>query len=253
MRRRRVRVAAAADAPARTCAPVRCRARSCPTSVGLDINRALSCPQGRRSSPPMRSSIRSAACPTAWRRSATRSSACWSRGSRRARRAAAAPPPLPDAATAQVARWEAFLNGDSLKQRITARYLYEHWFVAHLYFEDLPTGPFFRVVRSRTPPGDADRRDRVAAALRRTGRRRASGTACSRSTRRSSTRRTSSIRSSDAKMRRLSDALPRLRLAADAAAQLRRRRGVQSRSSASTRSRRAPATSTCSTTRSTSS
>ena len=62
-------------------------------------------------------------------------------------------PPLPDAATAQVARWEAFLNGESLQQRITARYLYEHWFVAHLYFEDLPTGPFFRIVRSTTPPG----------------------------------------------------------------------------------------------------
>jgi hypothetical protein len=64
-----------------------------------------------------------------------------------------AAPPLPAAATVQVARWETFLNGDALKQRITARYLYEHWFVAHLYFEDLPTGPFFRVVRSRTPPG----------------------------------------------------------------------------------------------------
>jgi hypothetical protein len=64
-------------------------------------------------------------------------------------------PPLPARAKAQVEQWEAFLNGDSLKQRITARYLYEHWFVAHLYFDDLPKGPFFRVVRSRTAPGDA--------------------------------------------------------------------------------------------------
>jgi hypothetical protein len=63
-------------------------------------------------------------------------------------------PPLPPAAARQVTRWEAFLNGESLKQRITARYLYEHWFVAHLYFEDLPAGPFFRVVRSSTPPGE---------------------------------------------------------------------------------------------------
>jgi hypothetical protein len=62
--------------------------------------------------------------------------------------------PLPPAAVMQVAQWEAFLNGDSLKERITARYLYEHWFVAHLYFDDLPAGPFFQVVRSRTPPGD---------------------------------------------------------------------------------------------------
>ncbi len=64
-----------------------------------------------------------------------------------------APPPLPRAAIEQVERWEAFLNGTSLKERITSRYLYEHWFFAHLYFEDLPTGPFFRIVRSSTPPG----------------------------------------------------------------------------------------------------
>ena len=62
-------------------------------------------------------------------------------------------PALPAAAVAQVDSWETFLSGTSLKQRITARYLYEHWFLAHLYFESLPDGPFFRVVRSRTPPG----------------------------------------------------------------------------------------------------
>jgi len=61
--------------------------------------------------------------------------------------------PLPARAVAHVRQWEAFLNGASLKERVTARYLYEHWFLAHLYFEDLPRGPFFRVVRSRTAPG----------------------------------------------------------------------------------------------------
>ena len=60
---------------------------------------------------------------------------------------------LPARAQQQVGSWEAFLNGDSLKQRVVARYLYEHWFVAHLHFGDLPAGPFFRVVRSRTPSG----------------------------------------------------------------------------------------------------
>jgi hypothetical protein len=65
------------------------------------------------------------------------------------------PPPLPEAAGTQVASWEAFLNGGSLKERITARYLFEHWVFAHLYFPDLPTGPFFRIVRSTTPPGEA--------------------------------------------------------------------------------------------------
>lgn len=63
-------------------------------------------------------------------------------------------PAVPSLPQATIARWEAFLNGDSLKQRITARYPYEHWFVAHLYFDDLAQGPFFRVVRSATPPGE---------------------------------------------------------------------------------------------------
>ena len=64
---------------------------------------------------------------------------------------------LPPQAVAAVARWEAFLNARTLRERIVARYLYEHWFLAHLYFDDLSLqdddGPFFRVVRSRTPPG----------------------------------------------------------------------------------------------------
>lgn len=53
----------------------------------------------------------------------------------------------------QIADWERFLNGTSLQQRIVARYLYEHWFVAHLYFAGAPAGPFFQLVRSRTPSG----------------------------------------------------------------------------------------------------
>jgi hypothetical protein len=64
-----------------------------------------------------------------------------------------AAPPLAASVAAQLAQWEEFLNGPSLKQRITARYLYEHWFLAHLAFDDAPRGPFFRVVRSRTAPG----------------------------------------------------------------------------------------------------
>jgi hypothetical protein len=63
------------------------------------------------------------------------------------------PAPLPPRARDAVQRWESFLNGKSLQERVVARYLYEHWFVAHLYFDDLPEGPFFQVVRSRTPSG----------------------------------------------------------------------------------------------------
>ncbi|HZO09314.1 MAG TPA: fatty acid cis/trans isomerase [Myxococcota bacterium] len=67
---------------------------------------------------------------------------------------APAPPELGARAAADVQLWETFLNGPTLKERITARYLYEHWFLAHLAFSDLPQGPFFRVVRSRTAPGE---------------------------------------------------------------------------------------------------
>jgi len=63
---------------------------------------------------------------------------------------AARAPELPDA---EIATWEKFLNGGSLKEKIVARYLYEHWFVAHLVFDDHASGPFFRIVRSRTAPG----------------------------------------------------------------------------------------------------
>jgi hypothetical protein len=64
-----------------------------------------------------------------------------------------AAPPISKTALEQVEQWEDFLNGTSLKHRITSRYLYEHWVFAHLYFQDLATGPFFRIVRSSTPPG----------------------------------------------------------------------------------------------------
>jgi len=122
-----------------------------PEPVSLDINRALTCPQTSEFSayaqehplggmPYGMAPLSDAELGTL---------AAWV--------AQGGPPPaapqLPAAVTQQVDRWEGFLNGDSLKQRITARYLYEHWFVAHLYFGDLPRGPFFRVVRSTTPPG----------------------------------------------------------------------------------------------------
>ncbi|MDO6582106.1 fatty acid cis/trans isomerase [Photobacterium sp. 2_MG-2023] len=63
----------------------------------------------------------------------------------------------PQAVKPQITEWEAFLNADDLKHQLTARYLYEHWFVSHLYFPDAEQSaehpPFFRIVRSRTAPG----------------------------------------------------------------------------------------------------
>lgn len=59
----------------------------------------------------------------------------------------------------QIHIWEAFLNGVTAKQRLVARYIYEHLFLGHLYFEDLELNnsnirAYFRIVRSRTPPGE---------------------------------------------------------------------------------------------------
>jgi len=56
---------------------------------------------------------------------------------------------------AEIDRWERFLNGDSLKQQLMSRYLYEHWFLGHMYFSDVSSKSFFKIVRSSTPPGQA--------------------------------------------------------------------------------------------------
>ena len=53
----------------------------------------------------------------------------------------------------QVEEWEAFLNGDSPKQRLMSRYLYEHLHFTHLYFDEVPDRQWFRLVRSRSAPG----------------------------------------------------------------------------------------------------
>ena len=64
-------------------------------------------------------------------------------------------PPLPSAIQHQVSQWETFLNGTSPKERLVARYLYEHLFQAHLHFQAGAGQPYFRLVRARTPPGQA--------------------------------------------------------------------------------------------------
>ncbi len=48
--------------------------------------------------------------------------------------------------------WEAMLNQPDQRSQLVARWLYEHWFTAHLYFSDLPHSQFFEIVRSYTPP-----------------------------------------------------------------------------------------------------
>ncbi|MFV1982068.1 MAG: fatty acid cis/trans isomerase [Thiohalomonadales bacterium] len=53
----------------------------------------------------------------------------------------------------QVNKWERFLNNTNNKQKLMARYLYEHLFAGHLYFEDVSKKDFFMLVRSKTQPG----------------------------------------------------------------------------------------------------
>jgi hypothetical protein len=63
------------------------------------------------------------------------------------------PDSVSPAPSAQVEEWETFLNGDSPKHRLMSRYLYEHLHLTHLYFDELPDRQWFRLVRSRSAPG----------------------------------------------------------------------------------------------------
>jgi hypothetical protein len=54
----------------------------------------------------------------------------------------------------EVEYWESLFNGATLKHRLAARYVYEHLYLAHVYLEDAGRDTtFFKLVRSRTPPG----------------------------------------------------------------------------------------------------
>ena len=223
-----------------------------PASVGLDINRKLSCatpdefgdyaakhPQGGM--PYGMAPLRDAELGVL---------ASWATAGRAAAGAVRAAAGARAASRSQ--SWEAFLNGDSLKQRVVARYLYEHWFVAHLYFDDLPAGPFFRVVRSRTPQRPADRRDRDAAPLRRSRRRRLLPPAAGRSDDRpQDPHRLRALARADGAP---AQALPRRRTGSRRAfPSYAPERGVEPVRRVRRDPARAAATSTCSTTRSTSS
>ena len=67
-------------------------------------------------------------------------------------------PVLPASIQQQIATWEIFFNGASLKQQLVSRYIYEHLYLSHLYFDEAPSTKiryFFRLVRSSTPPGES--------------------------------------------------------------------------------------------------
>lgn len=54
---------------------------------------------------------------------------------------------------AQVLQWESLFNAPGARESLVARWLFEHLFIAHLYFEGGEPGHFFQWVRSRTPSG----------------------------------------------------------------------------------------------------
>ncbi len=62
-------------------------------------------------------------------------------------------PPLSPAVQEQVRTWEAFLNGDSNKERLMSRYLYEHLYLGTLYFENDTQRRPLRLIRSAAAPG----------------------------------------------------------------------------------------------------
>lgn len=64
-------------------------------------------------------------------------------------------PLKPSAAEArQIAEWEALFNRPGSTEALVARWLYEHLYLAHVYFPGGGQGHFFQWVRSRTPSGE---------------------------------------------------------------------------------------------------
>jgi hypothetical protein len=64
------------------------------------------------------------------------------------------PPAVSVSERGQINQWEAWLNGGGTERALVARWLFEHWAIARLYFDRGVTGHFFRLVRSATPPGE---------------------------------------------------------------------------------------------------
>ena len=53
----------------------------------------------------------------------------------------------------QVQQWENLFNKPGARESLVARWLFEHLYLAHIYFENGEPGHFFQWVRSRTPSG----------------------------------------------------------------------------------------------------
>lgn len=57
---------------------------------------------------------------------------------------------------AEIDKWEVYFNRQGVKEQLVSRYIFEHLFIGDIYFSDIQGPPtFFKIVRSRTPPGQA--------------------------------------------------------------------------------------------------
>ncbi|MDD2292301.1 MAG: fatty acid cis/trans isomerase, partial [Aliarcobacter sp.] len=52
----------------------------------------------------------------------------------------------------QIKKFEDFFNNQNIKYKVSARYIYEHLFLAHISFDD-NSGNFYELIRSKTPSG----------------------------------------------------------------------------------------------------
>ncbi len=66
---------------------------------------------------------------------------------------AEAQPALSAKATTAINKWESFFNGNTLKQKLISRYIYEHLFIGQIHFQKHPDNELYKLVRSLTPPG----------------------------------------------------------------------------------------------------
>jgi hypothetical protein len=57
-----------------------------------------------------------------------------------------------DSNTKEIKKWEKFFNKKSNKHQVSARYLYEHLFIAHIYFND-NIKSYYRIVRAKNLTG----------------------------------------------------------------------------------------------------
>ncbi|WP_426236309.1 fatty acid cis/trans isomerase [Pseudomonas sp. TWP3-2] len=53
----------------------------------------------------------------------------------------------------QIVQWENLLNRPGARESLVGRWLFEHLYLAHIYFKDGEPGHYFQWVRSRTPSG----------------------------------------------------------------------------------------------------